>query len=156
MNKHLFYNTKRHLLTLLSKDKLKIGLWIGSITAFVVIVGFAYPALFPDAAELVGLVEAMKNPMMVAMFGPVFDEANYTIAVSLSNQMLMFSMIFSAIMSIFIVSRMTRGDEEDGILELIQSLPIGRLTPHLSDHHHYRTNEYSLKFIDRLWLSFYS
>lgn len=128
MHKHLFYNTKRHLLTLLSKDKLKIGLWIGSITAFVVIVGFAYPALFPDASELVGLVEAMKNPMMVAMFGPVFDEVNYTIAVSLSNQMLMFSMIFSAIMSIFIASRMTRGDEEDGILELIQSLPIGRLT----------------------------
>ncbi len=115
-------------MTLLTKDKLKIGLWIGSITAFVVGVGFAYPALFPDAAELVGLVEAMKNPMMVAMFGPVFDEINYTIAVSLSNQMLMFSMMFSAIMSIFIASRMTRGDEEDGVLELIQSLPIGRLT----------------------------
>lgn len=128
MHANLFNHTFTYLVTVLKKDKLKIIFWLLGISFFVVAVGHAYPALFPDQAELIGLAEAMRNPMMVAMFGPVYDPENYTIAQALGNQMLIFSMMFSAIMSIFIVSKMTRGDEEEGILELIQSLPVGRLT----------------------------
>ena len=128
MRSHLFYNTRALLFNHLRKDTLKLTVWVFSIAAFVVGVSHAYPALFPNPEELIGLVEAMQNPMMVAMFGPVYDPENYTIAQALGNQMLLFSMLFSAVMSIFIVSRLTRGDEEEGIIELIQSLPVGRLS----------------------------
>lgn len=128
MHTNLFYNTKKLFYTILSKDKIKITVWILSISGFVVGVSHAYPALFPNPDELVGLAEAMKNPMMVAMFGPVYDPNNYTTAQALGNQMLIFSMLFSAVMSIFIVSSFTRKDEEEGMLELIQSLPVGRLS----------------------------
>lgn len=132
MKANLFHNTKQLLLTILRKEKIKIALWVVLISGFVIGVSHAYPALFPNPEELIGLAEAMKNPMMVAMFGPVYDPENYTIAQSLGNQMLIFSMLFTAIMSIFIVSQFTRGDEEEGILELIQSLPVGRLSNTLS------------------------
>lgn len=132
MNRHLFYNTTNYLKTIIKKDIVKILIWLISLSGFVIAVGFAYPALFPDPQELIGLAEAMRNPVMVAMFGPIFTEGSYTTAIALGNQMVLFSMLFSAIMSIFIVSRMTRGDEEEGILELIRSLPLGRLTNTLS------------------------
>ncbi len=128
MNKRVFFNTKNVLYNIWYKDKLKIAIWVLSISAFVVIVGHAYPALFPNPEELIGLAEAMQNPLMVAMFGPVYDPNHYTTAQALGNQMLVFSMLFSAIMSVFIVSRLTRGDEEEGILELMQALPVGRLS----------------------------
>ncbi len=128
MHKGMFYNTRKILKTHLKKDRVKIVLWVVSIALFVVGVSHAYPALFPNPEELIGLAEAMQNPVMVAMFGPVYDPLNYTTAQALGNQMLVFSMLFSAIMSIFVVSRLTRGDEEEGILELLHSLPIGRLS----------------------------
>ncbi|MFH5882391.1 ABC transporter permease [Liberiplasma polymorphum] len=132
MQTKLFYNTKNILMTVLRKEKIKIALWVMLISGFVIGVSHAYPALFPNPEELIGLAEAMQNPMMVAMFGPVYDPENYTTAQSLGNQMLIFSMLFSAIMSIVIVAQFTRGDEEEGILELIQSLPVGRLSNTLS------------------------
>ncbi len=128
MSSKLFFNTLTVLGVLIKKDWLKCLIWVGSIAIFVVGVSHAYPALFPNPEELIGLAEAMQNPMMVAMFGPVYEPGDYTTAQALGNQMLLFSMLFSAVMSIFIVSRMTRGDEEEGILELFQSLPVGRLS----------------------------
>ena len=93
MKKYLFYNWQGLLKVRFFKDKVKIFIWIMSCVGFVVGVGFAYPALFDASEELMGLVEAMQNPVMIAMFGPVFDEQNYTLAVSFANQMLLMSMI---------------------------------------------------------------
>ncbi len=114
------------------REKVKILLWGLSLAAFTVGVGFAYPELFPDLEALRSMAEGMKNPAMVAMFGPVFDAENYTLAVAMSNQMLIFSMLLAAIMSILIVTGLTRRDEEEGIIELIQSLPVGRLSHSLA------------------------
>src|SRR5690625_2936230 len=45
----------------------------------------------------------------------------------MAHQMLLFTGLAVAIMSILLVARHTRADEEDGRIEMIRSLPTGRL-----------------------------
>src|SRR5690625_6810525 len=70
----------------------------------------------------------MKNPAMEAMVGKGYGLDNYTIGAMTAHQMLLFTGIAVAIMSILFVARHTRADEEDGRIELIRSLPTGRLS----------------------------
>ena len=64
---------------------------------------------------------------MIAMVGPA-DINNYTLGVMTAHQMLLFTAIVIGLMSILLVTRHTRGDEENGRIELIRSLPVGRLS----------------------------
>ena len=70
----------------------------------------------------------MKNPAMEAMLGKAYGIDNYTYGAIMANQMLLFTMLAVAVMSILLVARHTRADEEDGRIELIRSLPTGRLS----------------------------
>src|SRR5699024_2905151 len=71
--------------------------------------------------------QTMANPAMTAMLGHGNIE-NYTIGAMMAHQMLLFTALAVGLMSILLVSRHTRGDEEDGRMELIRSLPTGRLS----------------------------
>lgn len=128
MKDTLIYNWRALLKAHIFKAKVNLLVWIGAISLFIIGVGGAYPALFSDSEELIGLVNAMKNPVMVAMFGPVFEIDPPQLAAIFSNQMLLLNMIMVAIMSIFVTAKMTRGDEEEGMLESLLALPVGRLS----------------------------
>ncbi|MDZ7836003.1 MAG: hypothetical protein U5K84_12440 [Alkalibacterium sp.] len=52
---------------------------------------------------------------------------NYTIGAMYSHTMTVLAFVLFAIMSILLVVRNTRSEEEDGILELIQAQPTGRV-----------------------------
>lgn len=68
---------------------------------------------------------------MTAMVGQGYGLDNYTPGAMMAHQMLLFTAIAVGIMSILLVARHTRADEEDGRIEMIRSLPAGRLS-HLS------------------------
>ena len=70
----------------------------------------------------------MLNPAMSAMVGRGYGLDNYTIGAMMAHQMLLFTALAVGIMSILLVARHTRADEEDGRIELIRSLPTGRLS----------------------------
>src|SRR5690606_16534972 len=72
----------------------------------------------------------MDNPAMVAMLGPGYSDEHYlqSIGTLFAHEMLLFSVVAVAIMNILLVGRSTRADEEDGRIELIRALPVGRLT----------------------------
>ncbi|MBO1915323.1 hypothetical protein J4G37_62155, partial [Microvirga sp. 3-52] len=74
------------------------------------------------------IVETMLNPAMTAMVGPAYGIDNYTIGAMFAHEMLLFTAIAFGLMSILLVARHTRSDEEDGRIELIRSLPTGRLS----------------------------
>lgn len=105
---------------------IKLLLWIISISGFVIMTGAMFDSLYQNQAELDAFKAGLENPAMVFMFGPVFGDV-YHYGAAMANQMLAFILIFVAIMSIFIVSSQTRAIEEEGLLELVRSLPIGRL-----------------------------
>lgn len=113
---------------LFRRDRIRIPVWILSIALFSLVLAPAYEEMFPTQMERQVLAETMKNPAMTAMVGPGYGLDNYTIGAMYGHEMLLFTAIAVAIMSMFIVIRHTRKDEEGGRIEMIRSLPVGRLS----------------------------
>ena len=66
------------------------------------------------------------NPAAKAFSGPGHGLADYTYGAMMGNEYLGFMLIFVALMSVLIVVRHTRTEEETGRAELIRSGPVGR------------------------------
>lgn len=112
----------------LRRDRIRIPIWIVSIITITLVVAEAFTGLYGSDAERQAIADTMHNPAMIAMVGQGYGLANYTFGAMMAHQMLLFTAMAVAIMSILLVTRHTRQDEEDGRIELIRSLPTGRLT----------------------------
>lgn len=132
MAKHLYKNTGQLVRSMMKRDRIRLPIWIGSLTLLTFTVALSFSELFPTKQEQQALAETMKNPAMTAMVGPGYGLENYTAGAMMAHQMLLFTAIAVAIMSILQVTRHTRADEEDGQIEMIRSLPTGRLSPLLA------------------------
>ncbi|GAB3796259.1 ABC transporter permease [Virgibacillus kimchii] len=121
-----FRNTSRLAGLMLRRDRIRILLWIIGITFFTLIVPVAYEEIYGTDQERQGMAETMANPAMTAMVGPGNLE-NYTVGAMTSHQMLLLTAVVVGLMNILLVNRHTRVDEEEGRIELIRSLPVGRL-----------------------------
>ncbi|MCS0653248.1 ABC transporter permease [Cytobacillus firmus] len=108
-------------------DRLRIPIWVLALTFFTIIVPTAFKGLYNSQQERDAMAQTMANPAMTAMTGPA-DLSNYTIGVMTAHQMLLMTAAVTGLMSILLVTRHTRADEEDGRLELLRSLPVGRLS----------------------------
>ncbi|MCM3392814.1 ABC transporter permease [Cytobacillus oceanisediminis] len=108
-------------------DRLRIPIWVLALTFFTIIVPAAFKGLYNSQQERDAMAQTMANPAMTAMTGPA-DLSNYTIGVMTAHQMLLMTAAVTGLMSILLVARHTRADEEDGRLELLRSLPVGRLS----------------------------
>ena len=122
-----FKGTGRLARFIFRRDRIRIPLWLIGICSFT----FAVPV---SLAELYGLQEqrdmlaqTMQNPAMTAMLGPA-DFNNFTLGVMVAHEMVLFTALTVGLMSILLVTRHTRGDEESGRIEMIRSLPVGRLS----------------------------
>ncbi len=123
------HNTWRLFVVMLRREALRLTMWLVGIVGFGISVALAYPLLFDQDMERRAMGETMNNPAMIAMMGKPYGIDNYDIGAMYANQMLIFMIIATAIMSIFLVIRHTRNDEEKGVMELVKSLPIGRIAP---------------------------
>ena len=127
MNNRFFASTRPLVALILRRDRLRILIWTLSIGGFL---GALIPLLkeyFTSGADNSVSAQMLENPAMVAIVGPVYGASNYNTGAAYGNMMLLFMAITVAIMDIFMVARHTRQDEERGRLEMIRSLPVGRL-----------------------------
>jgi ABC-2 type transport system permease protein len=127
MWKQRFSNTGSLILFMLKRDKVRIPIWLVSITLITILTATSFSGLYANDQERQAIAETMKNPAMTAMVGKGYGLENYTEGPMMAHQMLLFTAIVVAIMSILLVTRHTRNDEEEGRVELIRSLPVGRL-----------------------------
>jgi ABC-2 type transport system permease protein len=123
----LFYNTGKLARFQLRLDRLRIPIWLLSLTIVTIATAMAFTDLYKTDQDRQGIAETMVNPAMTAMVGKGYGLDNYTNGAMMAHQMLLFTAITVAIMSIILVARHTRADEEDGRIEMIRSLPSGRL-----------------------------
>lgn len=112
---------------ILRRDRIRIPLWLIGISFFTFMVPIAFADMYPAQQERDVMAETMQNPAMTAMVGPG-ELDNYTIGAMTSHQMLLLTAVVVGLMSILLVTRHTRADEEDGRIEMIRSLPAGRLS----------------------------
>lgn len=128
MAKNLYKKTGMLCHLILRQDRIRIPLWILSLTVVTIAVAQSLTDLYVTEEERQLIAETMLNPAMTAMIGRAYGFANYTSGAMMAHQMLLFTAVGVAIMSILLVVRHTRADEEDGRIEMIRSLPVGRLS----------------------------
>ncbi|RNF38732.1 ABC transporter permease [Planococcus salinus] len=132
MAKHLYDETGRLTRFVLRRDRIRIPLWIVSFAVVSAVVAVAFTDLYQSDQERQAIAETMRNPAMTAMVGPGYGLDNYTAGAMMAHQMLLMTAVVVGLMSILLVTRHTRTDEEDGRIEMIRSLPVGRLSNLLS------------------------
>lgn len=112
---------------ILRRDRVRITVWVTALTVLTVGTGAAYPGLYPTAADRQAQAAIMtSNPAMAAMSGPGYGTEDYTFGAMMSNEMLGFVAILVALMSVLLVVRHTRAEEESDRAELIRASVVGR------------------------------
>ncbi|WP_280769180.1 ABC transporter permease [Salipaludibacillus daqingensis] len=127
MAKNLMAKTGHLSRFILRLDRIRIPLWLFGLSFFTIIVPIAFRDLYGSQQERDAMAETMANPAMTAMVGPG-DLTNYTVGAMTTHQMLLMTAAIVGLMSILLVTRHTRADEEDGRIEMVRSLPAGRLS----------------------------
>src|SRR5690554_3093471 len=120
MMSKLFSNTGVLSLSILHRDRIRIPVWIISITLFTVLIAAILPNLYTTSTERQIMAETMKNPAITVMLGPGYGLDNYTDGAMMAHFMLVFTAVAVGIMSILLVTRHTREDEEEGRIEMVR------------------------------------
>lgn len=116
----------------IKKDRIAILFWTIGIVFFNMYVTIAMPKLFSTQADILAITTMLENPAMQSMLGPLYGGPDYTYGALHAAEMLLFSGLAIAVMNILMITQHTRRDEEDGLHELIQSLPVNKLKPLLA------------------------
>ena len=122
-----FDNSLKLTRFMLKREMTISAIWIVVIVLFSAGLAPGMAGMF-DSDGRQQFVSTFSNPAMIAMMGPVYGADNYTAGAMYTGMMLLWILIAVAVMNIFLVSRHTRADEEKGRIEVIRSLPVGRLS----------------------------
>ncbi|MCL2352018.1 MAG: ABC transporter permease [Firmicutes bacterium] len=124
-----FCNTSRLTGFIFRRERVVSIAWIVILAFFCLVVPIAFENLYPSTADLTGLLDMLKSPTMAMMMGPIYTTgAGINIGQLNAAMMILYSATAAAIMNIFLVVRHSRRDEERGRLEVVRSLPVGRLS----------------------------
>lgn len=116
------------LRTYVRRDRVMLGAWIAGGCFLYVSQAKSVEKMYPTAAALRQAADNLStNPAMLAMTGPA--RALDTLGGQVAWQSAAFGAVIAGLMSMLIVGRHTRGEEESGRGELIHSGAVGRLTP---------------------------
>jgi len=106
------------------RDRFRALLWIAAIVLLVITTVASIKGLYPNQAELDKAAKASADNAAAIIFnGP--PQGLDTVGGEVAFQTGTFGLILMALMSIFMLGHMTRGEEEAGRTELLRSLPIG-------------------------------
>ncbi len=111
---------------ILRRDRIRIPIWIIGIVGFFLILATSFPEIYPGEQERQARAQLMSNPTAIAFRGPGHGLEDYTYGVMMAHEVMAYGMIAVALMSIFMVVRHTRAEEESDRLELIRSSVVGR------------------------------
>jgi ABC-2 type transport system permease protein len=107
------------------RDRIMLPAWVYVITAAIASNSYSLNKLYPTAASRSALAASGgRNPALVFLYGRLWGDSLGAISAWRYG---VWAAIFAALMSIFLVIRHTRADEEAGRLELVGSAAVGRL-----------------------------
>jgi ABC-2 type transport system permease protein len=110
----------------LRRDRIMIVSWVYVLAAFAYVSVVSTKKLYPTAASLQAFAAgAGADRVTRAIYGPAGDL--HTLGGLATWKLSVFGVVGVAVMSMFIVVRHTRGDEDAGRLELVGAAAVGRL-----------------------------
>lgn len=118
--------TGRMLRFVLRRDRVRLPVWILAVVGLTLATVASLPSYFATAGDRQDRAELIDNPATVALIGPGYGTDDYTFGAMVANEYTAFLAITVAIMSILLVTRHTRAEEEGGGAELIRATAVGR------------------------------
>ena len=107
------------------RDRIMLPAWVYVITAAIASNSYSLNKLYPTAAARADLAASGgQNPALVFLYGRLWGDSLGAVSAWRYG---VWAAIFAALMSVFLVVRHTRADEEAGRLELVGSAAVGRL-----------------------------
>ena len=116
----------------LKRDWAKLVLWIVILAGLLTAIAAKFDGIYSDQTAINEIIKTLKTPAMVSLFGAFTAQHPYTTAKVFATEMVVFMALFMVIMNIMIGVATTRGDEDDGLLELIRAHAVGRGAPLLA------------------------
>ncbi|MGW1408529.1 ABC transporter permease [Streptomyces sp. NPDC002403] len=111
----------------LRRDRVMLPIWVLALGGSFSSVGSSIASLYDTAAQRAGLAASMNgNSSLRAMYGPVFDDS---VGGLVSWRMAAFGAVLAAVMSLIVVVRHTREEEETGRQEMLSAAMVGRRAP---------------------------
>jgi len=110
----------------LRRDRIMLPAWVYVVTALVAGTAWTFKKAYSPAGRAQLLVSAGHNPALLFLYGRLHGTS---VGALTAWRYGVWAAIFAAVMSIMLVIRHTRADEESGRLELIGAGVVGRQTP---------------------------
>jgi ABC-2 type transport system permease protein len=110
------------------RDRTRIAVWVLAVGGLTAAAASSIKQLYPTQADLDSAARASADSAVARAFkGPPL--ALDTLGGQVAFQIMVFGAIAVALMSVLMMTRGTRAEEEDGRLELVRALPVGRRAP---------------------------
>lgn len=113
----------------LKQNKIKHLIWIAILVGVFASAATKFNVLFGTQTDVNAIVETLKTPAMVSLFGEFSATKPYTTANVFASEMLVFMGMFMVFMNISLAISNTRAEEDSGLLEMVRSRTVGRLAP---------------------------
>ncbi|MGW2225572.1 ABC transporter permease [Streptomyces formicae] len=111
----------------LRRDRVMMPVWILIVSGMVLAMPGSLESVYPTAAERADAMASMNsNSSMRAMYGPVFDDSLGALS---AWRIGVYAGVLAAVMSLVIVIRHTREEEETGRQEMLSASMVGRRAP---------------------------
>ncbi len=111
----------------LRRDRIMLLVWIYALTAIALSGGYGLKLVYKTAASRASLAASVHaTPALAFLYGRVHGDS---LGALIAWRYLAYAALGAALMSIFLVVRHTRADEETGRLELVGSTAVGRNAP---------------------------
>ncbi len=111
---------------ILRRDRVRIAVWLGALTLTTVATAVSFHDLYGSDAARAGIAATMNTPAGLVMSGPRHYLSDYNFGAMMGHQMLGFMLVMVGLMSVLMVVRHTRAEEESGRAELVRASVVGR------------------------------
>lgn len=119
--------TRRLVRLILRRDRVRLLLWIGGLVALMAVSAESIASMYETPQQIQGYVDTVgDNPALVVFAGPGYGFDDPNAGVILVNETALWMALACALMSVFLVNRHTRAEEESERADLVRSMVVGR------------------------------
>lgn len=118
--------TTRLIRFMLRRDRIRMPVWVLAIGLSVLGSVASFGETYPAAADRQARAEVLDSATASLFVGPGYGADHYTFGAMTANEMLPITAIAVALMSIFLIVRHTRAEEESGRADLVRANIVGR------------------------------